>query len=123
MSTELLPLVRLQRVDLSREDVIRLGVSYILYHCIRNLSNITLRYFPNILPSICTDLISLHQRKTGFIPAVVLALSTLVNQIHSASQTRIRSDWMRLLFKMYKYAKLTYDYIDVDTGSVCLKVS
>lgn len=116
MSTELLPLVRLQRVDLSREDVIRLGVSYILYHCIRNLSNITLRYFPNILPSICTDLISLHQRKTGFIPAVVLALSTLVNQIHSASQTRIRSDWMRLLFKMYKYAKLTYDYIDVDTG-------
>ena len=116
ISTELLPLVRLQRVDLSRDDVIRLGVSYILYHCIKNLSNITLRYFPNILPSICTDLISLHQRKTGFIPAVVLALSTLVNQIHGASQTHIRSDWMRLLFKMYKYAKLTYDYIDVDTG-------
>lgn len=116
ISTDLLPLARLQKVDLSNDDVIRLGVSYILHTCIKSLSNITLKYFPNILLSICTDLISLHQRKTGFIPAVVLALSTLANQIHSASQTHIRSDWLRLLHKMYKYAKLTYDYVDINTG-------
>lgn len=102
------------------EDVVRIGVSLVLYTCLTYAPRLTASLLPSLALDMMADLISLRNSKKGFVPASVLALTKVLGEVTSIRLADLRQDWGSLLFAANDFVRLQLNLVELSGGGAPL---